>query len=513
MTYQVLAQQYRPHSLDQVIGQDMVTQAIKHTLSSGQLAPAYLLTGTRGVGKTTLGRIIATIINCESYPTDKACGTCESCKAYATMSHPDLYEIDAASKTKVEDTRTLLEHIQYAPLLGRYKIYLIDEVHMLSTHSFNALLKTLEEPPKHALFLLATTDPQKIPATILSRCIHYALSALKTDVIQSHMSDIMSQLSHSHDDDALAKIADSAKGSMRDALTMLEQARSLYPSHMGSHDVDGWLGQVKSDDLATLVNAILSQQVDLLTSSIEQLKQQNITPQNLLEQCAKYWHQQALKTALEGASVTTYINLFEITTHGYKQLSSVSYPWLVAEMTLIRCTTQQTNTTEEKCIPNTIHAHSHQSVAPAPVTHTDKNHATTPNTNTASCTSLLSKIAAYPATGMLQQALKHLSPPHTQDAPFEFTYKPEHTAFYTPQMINKIRSALSDICNCPEKNISVIQSAQHGTTAHQHQANEDSKKEARLRSELAKDPLINDLMSSLDASISDASIRSSDSGN
>src|SRR3990167_144124 len=224
MSYQVLARKWRPRTFETLVGQEHVVKALTHALDQNRLHHAYLFTGTRGVGKTTLARIIAKALNCEKGVSSTPCGECENCTEIDAGRFPDLYEIDAASRTKVEDTRELLDNVQYAPVKGRYKIYLIDEVHMLSGHSFNALLTTLEEPPAHVKFLLATTEAQKLPATVLSRCLQFHLLQMPPKQIAEHLAHILTVENIPYEAEALLLIGKAADGSMRDAQSLLDQA-------------------------------------------------------------------------------------------------------------------------------------------------------------------------------------------------------------------------------------------------------------------------------------------------
>ena len=212
MSYQVLARKWRPQSFEALVGQSHVLKALSHALSQGRLHNAYLLTGTRGVGKTTIARILARCLNCDEGVSASPCGVCASCLEINEGRSVDLIEVDAASRTKVEDTRELLDNVQYAPTQSRYKIYLIDEVHMLSNHSFNALLKTLEEPPPHVVFLFATTHPQKLPPTVLSRCLQFHLKNLTADLIVEHLKTVFDAESVDYDDEGLWAIARAGQG-------------------------------------------------------------------------------------------------------------------------------------------------------------------------------------------------------------------------------------------------------------------------------------------------------------
>ncbi len=256
MAYQVLARKWRPHSFPQMIGQAHVLRALTNALASNRLHHAYLFTGTRGVGKTTVARILAKSLNCETGVTAEPCGQCLTCREVDGGRYVDLIEVDAASRTKVEDTRDLLENVQYAPTRGRYKVYLIDEVHMLSAHSFNALLKTLEEPPAHVKFLLATTDPQKLPPTILSRCLQFNLKRLTLEQIVQHLNKIAIEENISYESQALHLLAQAADGSLRDALSLLDQAIAYGSGNLASLDVANMLGTLDQKSVLVLVKAL-----------------------------------------------------------------------------------------------------------------------------------------------------------------------------------------------------------------------------------------------------------------
>ena len=222
MSYEVLARKYRPSNFEEVVGQSHIIQALSNSITQDKIHQAYIFSGTRGVGKTTLARILSKCLNCLSAktPVTVPCDTCNSCVEIKAGRHLDFLEIDAASKTGVDDMRSLLETVQYKPSTGRYKIYLIDEVHMLSTSSFNALLKTLEEPPSHVIFIFATTDPEKIPKTVQSRCLQLNLKTIGKQALKDHMLNIVKKESIKHDEEALILISDSTKGSVKDALTL-----------------------------------------------------------------------------------------------------------------------------------------------------------------------------------------------------------------------------------------------------------------------------------------------------
>ena len=260
MSYQVLARKWRPANFTQMVGQEHVLQALTNALDSNRLHHAYLFSGTRGVGKTTIARIFAKSLNCEQGISSEPCGECASCSEIDQGRSVDLIEIDAASRTGVDDMRELLDNVQYAPTRSRFKIYLIDEVHMLSRHSFNALLKTLEEPPPHIKFLLATTDPQKMPVTVLSRCLQFNLKRMSRSQILSQLQYLTEQESVTAQETALVQLASAADGSMRDALSLLDQAIGYGGGAVQQAAVESMLGSISRDYLERLLDALSDQQ-------------------------------------------------------------------------------------------------------------------------------------------------------------------------------------------------------------------------------------------------------------
>jgi DNA polymerase-3 subunit gamma/tau len=256
MSYLALARKWRPRSFAELVGQEHVRQALGNALGQGRVHHAFLFTGTRGVGKTTIARILAKCLNCESGVTATPCGTCAACREIDEGRFVDLIEVDAASRTKVDDTRELLENVQYAPTRGRYKVYLVDEVHMLSTHSFNALLKTLEEPPPHVKFLLATTDPQKLPVTVLSRCLQFNLKRLPVALITEHLAKVLVAEKLESDTAALRLVAQAADGSMRDALSLTDQLIAFGGGKLDEASARAMLGTIDRDHVVRVLRAL-----------------------------------------------------------------------------------------------------------------------------------------------------------------------------------------------------------------------------------------------------------------
>ncbi|MCU7837470.1 MAG: DNA polymerase III subunit gamma/tau [gamma proteobacterium symbiont of Taylorina sp.] len=282
MKYQVLARKYRPKIFSTMVGQEHVLKALENALGSQRLHHAYLFTGTRGVGKTTVARVLAKALNCEQGITASPCGQCAACKEIDQGRFIDLIEVDAASRTKVEDTRDLLDNVQYAPSRGRFKIYLIDEVHMLSGHSFNALLKTLEEPPPHVKFLLATTDPQKLPATILSRCLQFNLKSLTIEQIELQLGRVLNEENITFDHNILKPLAIAADGSMRDGLSLLDQSIAYCDGKPNLTDIETMLGSVQKGRIFELLTALANEDGRALIEQSRILVEQGIDVNTVL---------------------------------------------------------------------------------------------------------------------------------------------------------------------------------------------------------------------------------------
>jgi len=294
MSYQVLARKWRPKYFSDLVGQEHVVQALVNGLDQGRVHHAFLLTGTRGVGKTTIARILAKCLNCEQGVSSTPCGECGSCIDLDEGRFVDMLEIDAASKTKVDDTREMLESVQYTPTRGRFKVYIIDEVHMLSGHSFNALLKTLEEPPPHVKFVLATTDPQKLPVTILSRCLRFNLTRLLPDQISKHLRKILGTESIDAEDTAVMRVARAADGSMRDGLSLLDQAIAFGGGSLKDTDVATMLGSIDHVHIAAIIDALIDSNATALLDIVKDLVLQSRNLESVLDELAESMHRIAL---------------------------------------------------------------------------------------------------------------------------------------------------------------------------------------------------------------------------
>ncbi|HVP33569.1 MAG TPA: DNA polymerase III subunit gamma/tau [Steroidobacteraceae bacterium] len=299
MSYTALARKWRPKRFSELIGQEHVRRALVNALGTGRLHHAFLFTGTRGVGKTTIARILAKCLNCETGVTAEPCGVCAACREIDAGRFVDLIEVDAASRTKVDDTRELLDNVQYTPARGRFKVYLVDEVHMLSAHSFNALLKTLEEPPPHVKFLLATTDPQKLPMTVLSRCLQFNLKRLPVAEITAHLRHILGEEGIACEEAGLKLVAQAADGSMRDALSLLDQLIAFGGGRAGESEARAMLGTVARDHVVRIAELLATLEPAELLKGVAALEQFAPDYAQLLDELAGLLVRVGLRQAVE----------------------------------------------------------------------------------------------------------------------------------------------------------------------------------------------------------------------
>lgn len=350
MSYQVLARKWRPRTFQEMVGQEPILRMLTNALDQQRLHHAYLFTGTRGVGKTTLARLLAKCLNCATGVTSKPCGLCSICTAIDAGKFLDLLEVDAASRTKVEDTRELLENVQYAPTQGRYKIYLIDEVHMLSGHSFNALLKTLEEPPAHVKFLLATTDPKRLPITVLSRCLQFNLKRVSPELITQHLQHVCTQEQIPFEENSLALLAAAADGSMRDALSLLDQAIAFCGEQLTKNDIQQMLGSIEQQTIFNLLQALANRDGKTLLTEMAHLAEQAPDFNQVLVELLSVLHQISIVQILADAPIDQEIIkklatqlskedvqlFYQIALIGRRDLALASSPVQGFEMILLR---------------------------------------------------------------------------------------------------------------------------------------------------------------------------------
>jgi DNA polymerase-3 subunit gamma/tau len=322
MSYQVLARKYRPTNFEEVVGQDHVVQALSNSISQDRIHQAYLLAGTRGVGKTTIARILAKCLNCQSAgcPVTSPCDKCSACEEIKAGRHLEFLEIDAASRTGVDDMRELIENVQYKPSNGLYKIYLIDEVHMLSRASFNALLKTLEEPPEHVVFIFATTDPDKIPKTVLSRCLQLNLKTVSQNILQDHLVSIVKNEDVPNEVEALGLIADSANGSVRDALTLLDQAIAHGAGSINLEEVKSLLGTIDHSYLYGMMNSVINGDGSNAFSHLDSVAQLNPEYDHILQSIISILHKVSLEQVLGDSDIDEIKELASIIDPEFCQL-------------------------------------------------------------------------------------------------------------------------------------------------------------------------------------------------
>ena len=348
--YQVLARKYRPHKFEELVGQTHTIKTLVNALDNNNLHHGFLFTGTRGVGKTTIARIFAKSVNCEKGVSSKPCGKCATCQEIDQGRSLDLIELDAASHTKVDEMREILENAQYLPTKNLYKIYLIDEAHQLSKHSFNALLKTLEEPPEHIKFLLATTEPKKLPITILSRCLQFNLNKLSHDEIFNHLKFIMDSEGLEFEDYALSKIADFGNGSMRDALSLLDQSISYGNGSVKDKDIKAMLGLVLHDDVIKLATLVIERRAEEVILFVRDLAHKGENLSNALQDLTSLFHQISIaqmltnneQIASEIITLASQISaqdlqlFYQIAINGQKDLAYSPSEQIGLEMTLLR---------------------------------------------------------------------------------------------------------------------------------------------------------------------------------
>ena len=384
MSYLVLARKWRPQTFSEVVGQEHVLRALINGLDQDRLHHAFLFSGTRGVGKTTLARIFAKSLNCEQGVSSSPCGKCDSCQEVDAGRFVDLIEVDAASRTKVDDTRELLDNVQYAPSRGRYKVYLIDEVHMLSTHSFNALLKTLEEPPPHVKFLLATTDPQKLPVTILSRCLQFNLRRLNIKQIAGHLRTILKAENIKYEVTAIDDIAKAADGSMRDALSLLDQAITHGAGAVITAQIHDMLGTISQQQLYQLIQALVQQDAQALITQSNELSIQGRDFTQVLNDLLNLFQSIAtlqmvpdiednnshdvnkLRNFAEQISPELVQLFYQITLHGKRDLHYAADPKSGFEMTLLRMLSFEPVITPTDNTLNSTKAHVKKTLIPEP---------------------------------------------------------------------------------------------------------------------------------------------------
>jgi DNA polymerase-3 subunit gamma/tau len=517
MSYQVLARKWRPRAFKDMVGQEHILRMLANALEQKRIHHAYLFTGTRGVGKTTLARILSKCLNCETGITPTPCGTCHTCRAIDAGHFLDLFEVDAASRTKVEDTRELLDNVMYPPTQGRYKIYLIDEVHMLSNHSFNALLKTLEEPPEHVKFLLATTDPKRLPITILSRCLQFHVKRITPEQIAKHLQHICGVENIANETPALDRLAKAADGSMRDALSLLDQAIAYGHGKVTRPDVTAMLGSMAQDDLLPLLDALALADGSRVFTLIGHLAERAPDFQQVLEELISIFHQiavfqivpdsipdaegiAALASRLSPQDVQLY---YQIAMLGRRDLALAPSPQQGFEMTMIRMLAFQTDTatvTQIKPAVKTIKQVTQQtetSSTPALQKQAAEKTAAQPVASLSEWRDMLPKLEL---TGMAYALAANCTLQSINGNKVELALSASHAPMLNPKLKERLAEALSRYLNQPVQLEITATSAELVTPVKQQQE-ENKQQLAGAKQSIMQDPKVKQLIDMYDATV------------
>jgi DNA polymerase III subunit gamma/tau len=509
MSYKVLARRTRPQTFAEVVGQSATVNTLQRSLDKNKLHQAYLLTGTRGVGKTSIARILAKCMNCEQSLSSQPCRKCQACANIESGQFVDLIEIDAASHTKVEDIRAILDNIPYRPNNARYKIYLIDEVHMLSNHSFNALLKTLEEPPEYVKFILCTTDPQKLPATILSRCLRFHLHNLSPEEIKQHLDKILKNENINFDDAATLTIAEAADGSVRDSLSLLDQAIAFCDNDISSNAVNDMLGMSDASIITTLMQQIDQSDTAAALQTIAQMADQGENFQTATNTLMREYHKLAIKHALDKQKNTAENELvhlyYEITARALGDINQAPTLRIGFEMMVMRLIAFRpvANNTP---INNSAHT--------TPVT-TEKTPITT---SSAASTNLTnpefawnnSFISQINLRGIAQEIAKNCSFIKKYDDSIELELNSQHAGLLNEKQRLRIQEAINSHLNSQltlKININKTNNCA-STTPHAEQTEQNSIEASRMNTSVQNDENSQRIIEAFNAEIVAGSIRS-----
>lgn len=551
MSYQVLARKWRPQHFRDMAGQTHVLQALINALDHNRLHHAYLFTGTRGVGKTTIARILAKCLNCETGISSQPCGQCAACCEITEGRFVDLIEIDAASRTKVEDTREILDNVQYLPARGRFKVYLIDEVHMLSTSSFNALLKTLEEPPAHVKFLLATTDPHKLPVTVLSRCLQFNLKNLAPEKIVEYLKVILDKEMIPHEDAALWLLARAADGSMRDALSLTDQAIAFGSEKIGETGVREMLGTMDRRLIHPIVDAVIASDAPALLTAIAQLSEQNPDYSGALDELLSLLHRiavaqaapsvldqypdererlQQLANSMTAEDVQLY---YQIGLNGQRDLSLAPDMRSGFEMALLRMLAFRPHNIagggeKKKTELNTAPAApvrrppaatpaTDAITKPAPTAPTAPpiavatSHTTAPIANNAPNTTMLTSESwpslwqRIPMPGIVRNTAGHCCLDHTEGSCYYFTLDAAQANLFNPSHTEKLGNLLQEYLGFSCEVVITVGTPQK-TTPHQLQQQKQAQRLQEAEDSFRNDPNVIALLQQFEADIREGSI-------
>ncbi|MBZ0106552.1 MAG: DNA polymerase III subunit gamma/tau [Sulfuricella denitrificans] len=546
MSYQVLARKWRPKSFAELVGQEHVVKALSNALDQQRLHHAYLLTGTRGVGKTTVARILAKSLNCESGITSTPCGTCATCREIDSGRFIDLLELDAASNTGIDNMREVLDNAQYAPTAGRFKVYLIDEVHMLSKAAFNSMLKTLEEPPEHVKFILATTDPQKIPVTVLSRCLQFNLKQMPPAAIVGHLRDVLQRESLTFELPALQLLARSAQGSMRDALSLLDQSIAYGGGKVGEAPVRAMLGAIDQSYLFTLLERLADADGAGLIALTEQMEERSLSYDAALQDLGALLHQIALAQTVPQAlsedlpERQRILDLaqrfspedvqlhYQIALHGRKDLSLAPDEFAGFSMTLLRmlaftlesapaggggmkhATAPVTHAASPVrpvaavvAPPEAPPGHKAQEPAPPPPVQTPPVRAAADNVFDGDWPGLVAQLRLG---GMAKMLAQHCELKSYEGRRIELCVPDEHKHLMEKAYQDKLKAALDDYAGAPViLNISL--GSVTGLTPARLDHQEKQARQAEAIAAIEQDPFVRDLVENLDAQVIESTIK------
>ncbi len=545
MSYQVLARKWRPKSFAELVGQEHVVKALSNALDQQRLHHAYLLTGTRGVGKTTVARILAKALNCETGITSMPCGTCATCREIDSGRFIDLLELDAASNTGIDNMREVLDNAQYAPTAGRFKVYLIDEVHMLSKAAFNSMLKTLEEPPEHVKFILATTDPQKIPVTVLSRCLQFNLKQMPPAAIVGHLKDVLERESLSFELPALQLLARSAQGSMRDALSLLDQSIAYGGGKVEEAPVRAMLGAIDQSYLFTLLERLADADGAGLIALAEQMEERSLSYDAALQDLGALLHQIALAQTIPQAlsedlpERQRILDLaqrfspeevqlhYQITLHGRKDLSLAPDEFAGFSMALLRMLAftldappADTQAVRQAAAPVTSTSKAARPVAaevpsqPAPVTHKVEEPAPASATQCQPASSdgmpfngdWPGLVAKLKLGGMAKMLANHCELKSYEGQRIELCVPEEHKHLMEKSYQDKLKAALDDFAGSPVF-LNITLGSVTGLTPAKLDHQEKQARQAEAIAAIEQDPFVRDLVESLDAQVIESTIK------
>ncbi len=536
MSYQVLARKWRPRFFDEMVGQEHVLKALINALDNDRLHHAYLFTGTRGVGKTTIARVLAKCLNCEQGVSSKPCGECSACVSIDEGRFVDLIEVDAASRAKVDETRELMDNVQYAPSVGRFKVYLIDEVHMFSNHSFNALLKTLEEPPPHVKFLLATTESKKVPVTILSRCLQFNLKHISAEQIEKQIKHILKNEKVEFDDAACRLISKSANGSLRDGLSLLDQAIAYGGGKLEQAQVQTMLGTIDSDELTGLLSDLFSGNAQAVLEKVELLAEHNPDFDLVMNEMLSMFQQIALLQIVtdennelsELASQTDkeQVQLFyQIALTGRRDLALAPEPRMGFEMTLIRMLAFQPQenlppgTVVKKTAPAKNDTPSHaktekkftttsETISEATSTPDVKNvsHESVTDIKTLPTNDWASMIDELSLTGLVKELAAHCVLKEQGANKIELLLSSEQEHLLNTNQKNRLQEAIKKQFGDTMKLLITVQDADTETPA-QHRKRLDQEQQLAAENSIAGDPNISALKEVFGATVDNDSIQ------